>query len=235
MQNSIRRERFLRVSQNRLERALTALDAIEKLANKSNYDYTLQEVNSMSGQLMVKVKLVMSSFGSGSAAQRFQRLVEQDRLQYRLLRDSDPEVYELVSSVVDKNNPIKDAYDSIQTSLEKNDQETVTSTTVDEILSKFKILFDDLITRNNKELSEASRDDDFYILDPEFDMSRLTAPHNIKRLEWLRRGRCFKEILSATSPYRDHPDPKKREPIANLRWDIKEGRVIQATNNKVII
>ena len=67
MQNSIRRERFLRVSQNRLERALTALDAIEKLANKSNYDYTLQEVNSMSGQLMAKVKLVMSSFEIGRA------------------------------------------------------------------------------------------------------------------------------------------------------------------------
>ena len=42
---STRKQRFLRVSQNRLARALSAIGSIENLANKSNYEYDQDEVN----------------------------------------------------------------------------------------------------------------------------------------------------------------------------------------------
>ena len=64
---STRKARFLRVSKNRLDRALSAISSIENLSNKSNYEYDQNEVNHISGRLMAKVKMVMSSFGSANA------------------------------------------------------------------------------------------------------------------------------------------------------------------------
>lgn len=221
---STRKERFLRVSQNRLAKAISAIGSIENLANKSNYEYDQDEVNHISGRLMAKVKLVMSSFGSASAQDRFQRLVEQDQLQYDLLKDTDPAVYELVSEYLKSSNPIQQAYadNKIQA---KNE---------DDLLNQFRNLFEEL-QQNAMPKNIKKQDDDFFILDPEFDMQKLTARHNIDRLLWLRRGRTFKEITSRTSPYRLHPDRSKQNPLSNLRWDIKEGRVIQSTSNSKII
>ena len=68
---------------------------------------------------MAKVKMVMSSFGSASAQDRFQRLVEQDQLQYDLLKETDPAVYELVSEYLNSSNPIQQAYQIIRIKLIK--------------------------------------------------------------------------------------------------------------------
>ncbi len=221
---STRKQRFLRVSQNRLARALSAIGSIENLANKSNYEYDQNEVNHISGRLMAKVKMVMSSFGSASAQDRFQRLVEQDQLQYDLLKETDPAVYELVSEYLNSSNPIQQAYSNNK---DQANQE-------DDLLNKFRNLYQEL-EQNNTPKNLKNQKDDFFILDPGFDMQRLTARHNIDRLLWLRRGRTFKEITSRTSPYRLHPDRSKQNPLSNLRWDIKEGRVIQSPNNSKII
>ena len=45
MKNSIRKERFLRVSEKRLNRALAAIDSLKNLSSKSNYDYNKKEIN----------------------------------------------------------------------------------------------------------------------------------------------------------------------------------------------
>jgi len=225
MKISTRKERFLRVSKNRLERALAAIESIEKLSNKSNYDYEESDINNISGRLMAKVKLVMSSFGSYSAVERFERLVEQDQLQYRLLKESDPEVYKLVQSYLTNSNPINAAYTSIQDSKSKED----------ELLGKLENLYDKLLKNNLQNDDEYHADDDFFILDPEFDMSKMRAQHNIDRLLWLKRGRTFNEVISLNSPYRIHPDNEKTNPRRNLYWDISNGRVIQASNNKFLL
>lgn len=225
MKISTRKERFLRVSKNRLERALAAIESIEKLSNKSNYDYEESDINNISGRLMAKVKLVMSSFGSYSAVERFERLVEQDQLQYRLLKESDPEVYKLVQSYLTNSNPINAAYTSIQDSKNKED----------DLIEKLEHLYDQLLKKNDINDNEYHADNDFFILDPDFDMSRMRAQHNIDRLLWLKRGRTFNEVISPNSPYRIHPDNEKTNPRRNLYWDISNGRVIQASNNKFLL
>lgn len=225
MKISTRKERFLRVSKNRLERALAAIESIEKLSNKSNYDYEESDINNISGRLMAKVKLVMSSFGSYSAVERFERLVEQDQLQYRLLKESDPEVYKLVQSYLTNSNPINAAYTSIQDSKSKED----------DLIEKLEHLYEQLLRKNKQNDDNNHGDDDFFILDPEFDMGRMRAQHNIDRLLWLKRGRTFDEIISFKSPYRIMPNNEKGNPISSLHWDINQGRVIQAANNKYII
>lgn len=225
MKISTRKERFLRVSKNRLERALAAIESIEKLSNKSNYDYEESDINNISGRLMAKVKLAMSSFGSYSAVERFERLVEQDQLQYRLLKESDPEVYKLVKSYLTNSNPINAAYTSIQDSKSKED----------DLIEKLEHLYEQLLRKNKQNDDKNHGDDDFFILDPEFDMGRMRAQHNIDRLLWLKRGRTFDEIISSKSPYRIMPNNEKGNPISSLHWDINQGRVIQAANNKYII
>ena len=40
MNYSTRKKRFIRVSKKRLDRALEAIDSLENLSNKANYDYT---------------------------------------------------------------------------------------------------------------------------------------------------------------------------------------------------
>ena len=224
MKYSTRKERFIRVSKKRLDRALEAIDSLENLSNKANYDYTQEEINNISAKLMARVKLVMASFGSTNAKDSFQRLIEQDLIQYELLQDSDPEVYDLVSQKLENYGPIKAAYESNK---EQKSNES-------ELLDKFRDLYEELESKN-KPRSNKSQEEDVFTLNPNFDLNNLRAKHNIERIKWLKNGRQYKEIMAIDSPYRNHPDSKKRDPINNLKWDISQGRVIQASSNKKII
>ena len=230
MKNSIRKERFIRVSANRLKKAIAAIDALEKLSNRSNYEYSDDDVNYISGRLMSKVKLVMASFGSFSPKERFDRLVKQDELQYKLLQESDPEVYHLISSRLQEGTPIKNLHDSLKNSDLKKDEIEKVAEDLKITLEKLnKIWSSDKV--QDKDLDNA--DNDFFIKNPEFNMERMYAQHNIDRLNWIKSGRTRKDIMSVKSPYRINPDPRKREPIQSLKWDIDQGRVIQAPNNKI--
>ena len=221
MKYSTRKERFIRVSKKRLDRALMAIDSLDNLSNKANYDYTEEEINNISAILMARIKLVMRSFGNSSNAKdRYQRLIEQDFIQYELLKDSDPEVYALVSELFENYNPIKASYESNK---EKKSNEN-------ELLDKFRYLYEELESKS-KSISNRSQEEDFFILNPSFDLISLRAPHNINRIIWLKNGRQYKEIIATDSPYRIHPDSKKCDPINNLKWDINQGRVIQSPNN----
>ena len=120
MNKSIRKTRFDNLSRKRLDRALDAIGSIENLANKANYDYNLAEVNDLAGRLMAKVKLVMSAFGSGSPEDRFNKLIQQDQLQYDLLKVSDPEVHAIVTS------RLNDSSFKMKETLEPTEAEIVT-------------------------------------------------------------------------------------------------------------
>lgn len=213
MIKSRRKERFERVSKNRLERALDAIDSLENLSNKSNYEWDQKEVDEISGKLMARVKLVMASFGSTTAQERFQKLREQDLLQYRLLKERDPEVFKMIKQQLEKYGHVL----------------AVESAT--DIVKKFEDLYVELTTKQIKHSSsETSLLDVRYKLNPAFDISRLSAKHNIDRLKWLGdEGKTLDEILSHNSKYRVHPDPdpRKQDPTANLQWDIDQGRVIK--------
>lgn len=213
MVKSIRKERFERVSKNRLDRALDAIDSLENLSNKSNYEWDQREVDEISGKLMARVKLVMASFGSTTAGERFKKLREQDLLQYRLLKERDPEVFKMVKQQLEKYGHVL----------------AVESAT--DIVKKFEDLYLELTTKEIKHTSSVkSLLDVRYKLNPAFNLSRLSAKHNIDRLKWLGdEGKTLEEILSLKSKYRVHPDPDphKQNPSANLQWDIDQGRVIK--------
>ena len=89
---------------------------------------------------MAQVKLVMSAFGSTSAKDRFNRLIEQDQLQYDLLKESDPEVYDLVKNYLQSSNPLQEAYD-------QNNKPTANE---DNLLEKLRELYDDLLKHSLK-------------------------------------------------------------------------------------
>ena len=220
MNYSTRKERFIRVSKKRLDRALSAIDSLENLSNKANYEYSCDEINKISGKLMARVKLVMASFGSKNAEDRYQRLIEQDLIQYELLKNSDLEVYELVSKQLENHNPLKAAF---ETNKQRKSNES-------ELLEKLRDLYKELENKNKSE-STQSQQEDFFILNPSFELNNLRATHNIDRLKWLKNGRQYEEITAVDSPYRIHHDNNKCDPIKNLKWDINQGRIIQAPNN----
>jgi hypothetical protein len=217
MKKSTRKLRFERVSQNRLQRALDAIDSLENLSNKSNYDWDQGQIDEISGVLMSKVKHVMASFGSSSPKDRFDKLLKQDQIQHRLLRLSDPEVAKMVDDHLRKHGQMASA---------------VVETDSD-IVEKFKKLYLELTQNNIKQPTQQNHLLNYqYKLDPKFDVSRLTAKHNIDRLNWLgAEGKTYHEIIGPNSKYRIHPDPAKQNPLSNLKWDINQGRVIKIAKN----
>jgi hypothetical protein len=217
MKKSTRKLRFERVSQNRLQRALDAIDSLENLSNKSNYDWDQGQIDEISGVLMSKVKHVMASFGSSSPKDRFDKLLKQDQIQHRLLRLSDPEVAKMVDDHLRKHGQMASA---------------VVETDSD-IVEKFKKLYLELTQNNIKQPTQQNHLSNYqYKLDPKFDVSRLTAKHNIDRLNWLgAEGKTYHEIIGPNSKYRIHPDPAKQNPLSNLKWDINQGRVIKIAKN----
>ena len=217
MKKSTRKLRFERVSQNRLQRALDAIDSLENLSNKSNYDWDQGQIDEISGVLMSKVKHVMASFGSSSPKDRFDKLLKQDQIQHRILRLSDPEVAKMVDDHLRKHGQMASA---------------VVETDSD-IVEKFKKLYLELTQNNIKQPIQQNHLSNYlYKLDPKFDVSRLTAKHNIDRLNWLgAEGKTYHEIIGPNSKYRIHPDPAKQNPLSNLKWDMNQGRVIKITKN----
>lgn len=217
MEKSIRKVRFERVSQNRLKRALEAIDSLENLSNKSNYDWNQAQIDEISGVLMSRIKHVMASFGSSSPKERFNKLLKQDQIQHRLLKLSDPEVAKMVDDHLRK-------YGQMASAAMDSDAD---------IVEKFKKLYLELTQQNLKNPMDQSHLSAYrFKLDPKFDVSRLSAKHNIDRLMWLgAEGKTYQEIIALDSKYRTHPDSSKQNPISNLKWDINQGRVIKITHN----
>ena len=217
MEKSIRKLRFERVSQNRLQRALDAIDSLENLSNKSNYDWEQEQIDEISDVLMSKVKHVMASFGSSTPKDRFDKLLKQDQIQHRLLRLSDPEVAKLVDEHLRKHGQMASA--AVETD--------------SDIVEKFKKLYLELTQQNLKKPRQQNHLAEYrYKLDPKFDVSRLSAKHNIDRLNWLGpEGKTYHEIIGPNSKYRIHPDPAKQNPLTNLKWDLNQGRVIKISKN----
>jgi len=222
MNKSIRKERFIRVSSRRVDAAISAINALENLSNKNNYEWNQSEIDEISGSLMAQIKLVMAAFGSSSASERYQKLIEQDRLQLKLLEQSDPEVFKLATAQLHgKKLPI-------ELKLDKNESE---------LLNQFRKLYEELIKislSSSNKLSSIEHDpNDFFITDPRFNLSRLTAAHNHDRLEWMQFGKTLREIQAKDSPYSNQPSGGSS--LSHLTWDIKQGRVIQDSKNILFI
>ena len=73
--NRIKRERFIRIAESRVNRILDNLDTLGKCSNIRNYEYTEQEVNKIFREIDRKVKETKLKFQvNGESRQRFRLL-----------------------------------------------------------------------------------------------------------------------------------------------------------------
>ena len=202
---SLRKERFNRVMANRKDRAIEALKSLGNIANRNNYEFADEEVTVVYGELLAELKKVFSKFDINSSPQeRFQKLIQADRIQYKLLKDEDPEVYKLVEkelfSNADNNNVafqendeedirriIDQLIDSKFENIEKKIQRSIerlgnaNSSNFDNFLRNAKNKLDNKIKgfekRTNRQNShEGLREGSIFILNPDFDMNSIN-PH----------------------------------------------------------
>jgi hypothetical protein len=61
---SIRRERFENVASRRVQKVMDFLDSLANCANRTNYEYTDDDVKKMFSALREKLKMTESAFGS---------------------------------------------------------------------------------------------------------------------------------------------------------------------------
>lgn len=61
---SIRRERFERVAAKRTQKLLDLLDILGNCSNKSNYEYTEEDIRKMFSAIENKTKSIKASFGN---------------------------------------------------------------------------------------------------------------------------------------------------------------------------
>lgn len=61
---SIRRERFENVASRRVQKVMDFLDSLANCANRTNYEYTDEDVRKMFSALKEKLKLTESAFGN---------------------------------------------------------------------------------------------------------------------------------------------------------------------------
>lgn len=61
---SLRRERFENVAGRRTQKILELLDTLANCANKSNYEYSEDDVRKMFGAIKDKIKTTEASFGN---------------------------------------------------------------------------------------------------------------------------------------------------------------------------
>ena len=71
-EHSVRRDRFTRLAVSRVERASEALRLIGNLSNKSNYEYTDQEVKKIFAALQSELNAAKSRFRDNSKQRKFE-------------------------------------------------------------------------------------------------------------------------------------------------------------------
>jgi len=70
--NNIRRERFVRIAEGRVNKIISNLDNLGKCSNKSNYEYTEEEVRKIFREIDRKVREVKIQFqGAHSTKGKF--------------------------------------------------------------------------------------------------------------------------------------------------------------------
>ncbi|MBN2238979.1 MAG: hypothetical protein JW712_04335 [Dehalococcoidales bacterium] len=72
MSENVKRERFLRIAESRVNKVLESLDNLAKCSNKRNYEYTDDEVRKIFREIERKVREVKSQYqGTTGNTQKF--------------------------------------------------------------------------------------------------------------------------------------------------------------------
>lgn len=228
---SIRRERFLRVKERRLEKALAAIESLENLSNKANYEFNQTEVDEMYGLLLAQLKNVFASFFSNSDKEKYEQLIRADQLQYELLKTTEPGVYSFIEREIETASPEeKETNEDIKNSARNYDAEfTEQAKQIENLKTKIMSL-EKIVESNSKKLKRIETHQKFspdstFILNPTFEIDKFRDHKQHNRFLWMKNVRTYKQIIGQDSPY------NKAENFSNaadcLAWDIRHKRVIQ--------
>ena len=229
---SIRRERFLRVKERRVLNALTAIESLENLSNKTNYDFSQKEIDEMYGILLAKLKDVFASFFSSSSKEKFWQLVRSDEIQYEQIKKNDPELYSHIEQEL-----LRQKNSTPSTSNERRSQDFKNlayainnlSVGIKDMHKKISCITEKTES-NTKRIDRMLRhtqfkQDNVFILNPDFNLDSIRNHDLFERLEWIRNKRTFKEITDSESPYSKISGFSS--PVDCLNWDIRQGRVVE--------
>tara|TARA_S200000501_G_C20842906_1_gene752432 strand:+ start:863 stop:1564 length:702 start_codon:yes stop_codon:yes gene_type:complete len=228
---SIRRERFLRVKERRVENALAAIESLENLSNKTNYEFNQTEVDEMYGLLLAQLKNVFASFFSNSDKEKYEQLIRADQLQYELLKTTEPGVYSFIERDIETASPrestkSEDIKNIIRASRAKFTEQ---AKQIESLKTKLMSL-EKIVESSSKKLKRIETHGNFspdstFILNPSFEIEEFRDHKQHKRFLWMKNGRTYKQIIAKNSPYNKVKNFTKAEDC--LAWDIRHKRIMQ--------
>ena len=235
---SIRRERFLRVKERRLENALAAIESLENLSNKTNYEFNQTEVDEMYGLLLAQLKNVFASFFSNSDKEKYEQLIRADQLQYELLKTTEPGVYSFIERDIETTSPgesaksedIKNIIRDSRARFTEQAKEIAEQAKEIESLKTKLMSIEKIVESSSKKLKRIDAHINFspdstFILNPSFEIEEFRDHKQHKRFLWMKNERTYKQIIAKNSPYNKVKNFTKAEDC--LAWDIRHKRVIQ--------
>tara|TARA_B100002019_G_scaffold291662_1_gene312488 strand:+ start:198 stop:971 length:774 start_codon:yes stop_codon:yes gene_type:complete len=252
---SIRRERFDRVMANRKKRVIEAIQSLENISNRNNYDYHQNQIEEAYSSILTELKQVFAQFYPASPQERFQLLIKADQMQVEHLKEHDPDVYRLVMNEMNLPNyenlhkvsddtsipRIKDSLEELQQQFlhfqktfkdtQKNNESVENS--LWETVTKTNNASKGLEKRFNRfiEHYELENEDCIYAKNSEFSLASINKHPKFdkerERLMWIdvKEGRTLEEIVKPGSPYDTAPGFLKAQDC--LLSDLKKGRVVK--------
>lgn len=252
---SIRRERFDRVMANRKKRVIEAIQSLENISNRNNYDYHQSQIEEAYSSILTELKQVFAQFYPASPRERFQLLIKADQMQVEHLKKHDPDVYRLVMDEMNLPNyenlhkvsddtsisRIKDSLEELQQQflhLQRTfkDTQKINDSVEDslrETVTKTNNASKGLEKRFNRFLEhyELEKEDCVYVKNPLFSLVSINKHPKFDkerdRLMWIdvKEGRTLREIVKPGSPYDTAPGFLKAQDC--LLADIKGGKVVK--------
>jgi len=129
--SEIRRERFLRIKERRLQAVKKTLESVGKLSVRSNHDYRSEDVMEISKFLSKEVYSVINKF-SASSNDRLKYYIQAELEHYDYLRENDKELYDLMKT---KAPHLSDFWNFLEKDKKTSNENSSLDSLKDEILS----------------------------------------------------------------------------------------------------
>jgi len=134
--SELRRDRFLRIKERRLEAAKKSLESVAKLSVRSNHDYRPEDVMEITKFLSNELYAVINKF-SASSNDRLKYYIQAELEHYAYLRENDKELYDLMKVQAPQ---LSDFWSF----LEKDKKSTIEGSSVDSLKKEIQSLKGDL-------------------------------------------------------------------------------------------
>ena len=216
---SLRKERFNRVMANRKDRVIEALRSLANISNRNNYEFTDDEVTEVYDELLAELKDVFSNFNTGSPRERYQKLLDADRYQYKFLKGQDPEVYKLVEEQLFRstNNSDRNHYPDNQENMNK-----LTDSKLEIFEKKMQRSIDSLISNKLKMYEEKFEESDLSLRQTMSHMNEKIKGFEKKISRHIAHDKLYDHACYVLNPDFDmdsiNPNKKFNKERDRLRW-----------------